>query len=404
MKNRKHPEYCLLGIVLNYPEHWQELKDAGNIFQNALCYKIYEILESVEKFNAQTIRDIVVTGNIHEDEFENVYRADYEVRHFNTYLEHVAINYAKHKYLASAMQIKQNKYKSILELQHDFRRILNELEKVGTSEIITSREIINEMKKTNFKTEKYIRSHIPWIDEQGGYELTDLILIVARPSIGKTTLALNLTLRQLMNEMKAGWISLEVAPKKIVKILIGMQAEINEIRIKMNKISQGEGIRLMEAADKLCNENLMLHKSKSSHIEKIKKSIIKMIKDGAQIIYLDYIQKVKGGQGKTRAEQIGYVSSELKAIALEYEVPIVALAQFNRNLEKEGRKPRLDDIKDSGDIEQDGDIIMFLTIDSILEKTKVNMGVDFAKFRNGHTGKNNAVFEKSLRRIVFCKE
>ena len=404
MKNRKHPEYCLMGIVLNYPEYWEQLKPIGNIFQNALCYRIYEILCTVEKFNNQTIRDIVVTGNIHEDEYDNIYNSLFEVEKFDTYLEHVMIKDAKDKSLKIIREMLSNKHKSILEIRKDFVKIIDRLDKVGTSDIITSHEIIHEMMQPNAKPDKYIKSHIPWIDERGGYQCTDLSYIAARPSVGKTTMALNLiSPHVILENKKAGIISLEMSAKSLVKILISREAEINEYRIRTGQLSPAEGARVMSATEKFYNNNIIFCE-KSGNIEKIKKNCIKMIEMGAEIIYIDYIQEITGGVGGNKNDELGYICRSLKAIARDYETPIVALVQLNRDCERENRKPRKSDLKSSGDLEQSADIIILLSEKSVLSKTKITLNVDIAKYRNGQCGEIEAYFEKSLRRIIFNKE
>ena len=401
MNNRKHPEYCLLGICLNYPEYFENIRHVGNIFQTDLCYRLYEILKNTEKFNAQTIADITKSAGINEADFDNVYNSLYIVEEFHVYLEHIMSAYAKRKLLSSAKELLQNKTKSIIEIRSEIMKIIDTIDTIGADDNITSYQIVHEMLNSKNKT-RYIKSNIPYIDEQGGYEETDYIIVGARSSIGKTTFALNLIRQQILEKRKIGFFSLEVKPKKIMQILMAMEAQLNEYRIKMNSISPLEAEKLVNAASVFYNHNLIF--GTVFDIEKIKKRFVKMIEAGAEIIYVDYLSYITGGKGKSQYEKVSYISQQLKLLAYEYNTPLVTLAQLNRSNEKEGRKPRKSDLRDSGNIEQDADIIILLSEKAVLGKTKIVLNVDIAKYRNGQCGDVEAYFEKSLRQIRFCKE
>lgn len=399
--NRKTTEYCLLGIILNYPDRAEKLRKTGNIFQSTICYKIAEIILLTEKYNSQTIRETCTSCGINETEFENVYNSLFEIEQYNIYFEYVYSFYLETQLRVKVSEYFHAKKRNILDVKKGLYEIINTIDGAETNRNITSKEIVKKFLDTQNEAPKKIKSFVPLIDDNGGLESTDYVILAARPSLGKTTLILNLIRQQIKAGMKVGFFSLEVKPRKIIQILTCMEAEINEWRVKNNMLSQEEGIKIINSMNVFYNEQLIF--GNCFDIEDIKSSSFEMKRAGCEVIYLDYLSYVISRAGKSTYEKVSYISKMLKLLAYELEIPVITLAQLNRSSETGDRKPKPSDLRDSGTIEQDADIIMLLSKQSDISKNKIVLDTEIAKYRNGATGSMKAFFDKSLRSIIFDK-
>jgi replicative DNA helicase len=400
MENRKNPEYCLLGIVLNFPEYFEQIKKNGNIFQSRVCNELYSILESEKKgFNKQTLLETIKTkGMIDESDFYEVYQSEYDESHFKIYYEYVMVNYVRQKLFQNANEIYKKKIKTIDEIKDDLQNLILKLD-IGTdNDNITSKQIIKEM--ANLQSVKLVESEIPYIDKYGGYESTDYVIIAARSSVGKTSFALNLIRMQLLRKMKIGLFSLEVRPDRIMQSLWCIQAGLSEWRLKMKQLTEEEKMKYSNSFEPFYNGNLVF--GRTFNINDMARKVKKMVKENnIQMVYIDYLGFISGGEGKSKYEQVGDISKKLKRIAFDNGIPVICLAQLNRECVKADREPKVSDLRDSGEIEQDADVIILLSEKSVDEQFQALLTVNIAKNRNNPTGKINAFFNKNLRKITF---
>lgn len=226
-----------------------------------------------------------------------------------------------------------------------------------------------------------------------GFQPSDLVLIAARPSMGKTAFVLNVADYVCFHSNKSAVVfSLEMSKGQLVNRLLAQEAKIDAQHIRTGSLDDKEWIALMEGANVIAKSNLIIDDTPSISIGELRSKCRKYKHDfGLDIIIIDYLQLMTGG-GKTdsRQQEISDISRALKALARELNVPVVALSQLSRAVEKrEDHRPVLSDLRESGAIEQDADVVMFLYRDDYYnhETDKKDIAeVIIAKQRNGPIG------------------
>lgn len=216
----------------------------------------------------------------------------------------------------------------------------------------------------------------------------DLIIIGARPGMGKSAMILSLMLNMGLNNDPSILFSLEMAKESLIERLLCQISGVSmhETILKMNMKSNNE--RIEKAIPTLYRLPVYIN-DRASKYNKIEQTIRKSVnKKGIKIAFIDYLQliSVPKDMGENRNQQLGFITRNLKSLAKELNIPIVLLAQLNRGLEQRNNKrPMLSDLRDSGEIEQDADVVMFLYRDEIYNKNSDDKGVaeiDVAKARN----------------------
>lgn len=244
----------------------------------------------------------------------------------------------------------------------------------------------------------------------GGFQKGDLIVIAARPSMGKTALALNVAANiAVKTDSSIGFFSIEMSKHQIMMRLLSLRASIDMSALMTGRkhLNQQEWRALDLAASELGNSKLYIDDSASLSIIEMKTRARRLAREKElDIIFVDYLQlmKVTGEQlrrNDSRAQEVAIISASLKEMAKELQIPVVALAQLNRAPEqrgskKEGTKYQLSDLKESGAIEQDADLIMFLHREEQNDKDTERKGeadLIIAKQRNGPTGRIVLAFQ-----------
>jgi len=226
-----------------------------------------------------------------------------------------------------------------------------------------------------------------------GFQPSDLILIAARPSMGKTAFVLNVADFVCFHSNKSAVVfSLEMSKGQLVNRLLAQEAKIDAQHIRTGTLDDKEWISLMEGANVIAKSNLIIDDTPNISIGELRSKCRKYKHDvGIDVIIIDYLQLMSGG-GKTdsRQQEISDISRSLKALARELNVPVIALSQLSRAVEKrEDHRPVLSDLRESGAIEQDADVVMFLYRDDYYhhETEKKDIAeVIIAKQRNGPIG------------------
>ena len=231
-------------------------------------------------------------------------------------------------------------------------------------------EIIEQVSKTSSSIGEIsgIPSGYNSLDElTDGFNKSDLIVIAARPSMGKTSLALNMASKAALRyNKKIGIFSSEMNQISIVKRMLCSEANVDQSRMRKGILKNEEIERLLREAERLYDTVIVFDDTPNIQILELRSKARRMVMNfGIEIIFIDYLQliTVEDSLKKTpRHEQIAYVSRSLKALARELNIPVVAIAQLNRDIETRGEesRPRLSDLKDSGSIEQDADLILFI--------------------------------------------
>lgn len=210
-----------------------------------------------------------------------------------------------------------------------------------------------------------------FIDESnGGFKRGQLITIAARPGVGKSLLMTDLALKAIKQGYKVGLISLEMIATDIMVRMIASYTNIEYWRIDKAQFQNKEERQVFEkSVTEITNMPLYINDTANMNVFTLRSEAVKLIKEKSiDILFLDYLQLVELGESRNRttSDEIGKISRALKVLAMEFKIPVVALSQLNRDVEKrkgEGRFPVLSDIRSSGSVEQDSDCVMFIHSD-----------------------------------------
>lgn len=264
-----------------------------------------------------------------------------------------------------------------------------------------------------------IPSGIPALDKiLGGWNKTNLIILAARPSVGKSVLAANYAaFAAIHSNVPTVLFSLEMSSNEFLTRIYSAETDIPGDKLKYRNLDSIDWERIQSFRSKISDAPLFLDDTPSISIMELRaKSIRLKQKHDIGLIVIDYLQLMKGqGKSGNREGEIGEISRGLKALAKEIDVPIIALAQLSRELEKRAdKRPMLSDLRESGSIEQDADVVLFLSrpeiydIDQIEINSEilstVNLGVlDVAKHRNGKVGTIPLKFQGHVSKFVDYK-
>ncbi|WP_026506930.1 replicative DNA helicase [Butyrivibrio sp. MC2013] len=230
--------------------------------------------------------------------------------------------------------------------------------------------------------------------DTAGFQPSDLILIAARPSMGKTAFALNIAEYMAFRSGETCAIfSLEMSKEQLVNRLLAMESHVEAQSLRTGKMSDGEWEQLIDSADMIGASNLIIDDTPGISVQELRSKCRKYkIEHDLKIIFIDYLQLMtSGGKGsESRQQEIAEISRSLKALARELNVPVVALSQLSRAVEQRpDHRPMMSDLRESGAIEQDADMVMFIYRDDYYNKDSEKKGIAeiiIAKQRNGPIG------------------
>jgi len=294
------------------------------------------------------------------------------------------------------------------------RAIFEILDKIPSNKIINIADtnVLNEwMKSTQEKSinkKKGIGTGLQTgfnsLDEKfGGFKNSDLIIIAARPAMGKTALALCLCSNQAFNTGKPiGFISLEMSREQLQDRYMSLQSGVFASKISNADLGEYDWDRLNNSIAKIQKEKILIEDSPAQSIDKVRANCRKLVKQfGCIAIYIDYLQLIHASsdqkKNSNREQDISHISRTLKEIARELKIPIFAISQLSRSVETRGgdKKPMLSDLRESGAIEQDADVVIFIyrpeyygikSYEGDGSSTEGIAEIIYAKYRNGQTG------------------
>jgi replicative DNA helicase len=235
----------------------------------------------------------------------------------------------------------------------------------------------------------------------GGFRPANLIVLAARPSMGKTALALGMALNAALDGKTVAIFSLEMSKDEIIGRMLSSAAMVDGQRLRTGRLSQDDWPRIGNAADKLAQCKIFIDDSEGVTVAEMRtKSRRLKSRAGLDLVVIDYIQLMEGMPGRKRDEnrvqELSAISRSLKLMARDLEVPLVILSQLNRSPDQRPDKhPMLSDLRESGAIEQDADMVLMLYRDEYYNKDTEEKGItdlDIAKHRNGPTGRVKLAF------------
>lgn len=240
-----------------------------------------------------------------------------------------------------------------------------------------------------------------------GLQRTDLILIAARPAMGKTAFSLNLVQNAaLKGDASVAVFSLEMSKDQLVQRMLAAQSHVELKKIKTGTLDENDWPRIIDAMAVLSNASIHIDDTPGIKISELRSKCRKLkIEKGLDLILIDYLQLMEGeGNNESRQQEIAKISRSLKIIAKELNCPVVALSQLSRAPEQRAdHRPMLSDLRESGSIEQDADIVMFLYRDEYYhpDSESKNIGeVLIAKNRHGETGSVELVWLGEVQKFA----
>lgn len=241
-----------------------------------------------------------------------------------------------------------------------------------------------------------------------GFQDGELIILAARPSVGKTSLAMNFVEHAAVDhKMSVLFISLEMSRLELAERLLCSRAQVNLHFLRKGRLSSDDTRKLIETGDELGSAPIYIDDTAGQTMLRIagtaRRLKARTDKDGLKMIVIDYLQLVEGDERLTsRYEQITQISRRLKNLARDVGVPVIALSQLNRGAEsREGHRPRMSDLRESGSIEQDADVVLLLHRDDAYDPSDNPGEADLiiAKQRNGPVGEIKLTFQRELTRF-----
>jgi replicative DNA helicase len=229
-----------------------------------------------------------------------------------------------------------------------------------------------------------------------GFQKSDLIILAGRPSMGKTTLAINIAYNAALEFMEefektgikksVGFFSLEMPANQISAKILSIETDINTDKFRKGEINEGEFAKIVAKSDIIAKTPFFIDDTPALTISSIKTRIRRLLKqENAGFIVIDYLQLIHGigeSSKNSRVAEISEITQGLKAIAKEFNIPLLALSQLSRLVEqREDKKPQLSDLRESGSIEQDADIVMFVFRESYYEERRMPSSENVEKMR-----------------------
>ena len=318
--------------------------------------------------------------------------------------------------IANTCYLGKEKTQDILEITE--KKIFDLVQNRGSDEFVPIRQVVlNAIEKI----EKASRTQgsvtgIPtgFIDldyKMSGFQPSDLILVAARPSMGKTAFVLNIAQYMAFhNHVTAAIFSLEMSKEQLVNRLLALESKVDSQNIRTGNLEDEEWAKLIEGANIFGNSNLIIDDKPGISISELRSKCRKYkMEHNLGVIFIDYLQLMTGsGRSESRQQEISEISRSLKALARELHVPVVALSQLSRAVEQRpDHRPMLSDLRESGAIEQDADVVMFIYRDDYYNKDSENKNIAeiiIAKQRNGPIGTVNLVWMPNYTKFVNMKK
>ncbi len=241
----------------------------------------------------------------------------------------------------------------------------------------------------------------------GGLQRSDLLIFAGRPGMGKTSFMLSVALNAARFGSRIAIFTMEMGVEQILQRFISMETGISMQKLRLGQINVQEESRLFEAMDRLSHHNIFIDDTPALTPLQLRTKCRRMAHEtGIDLIIVDYMQLMNAGglYENNRVQEISYISRHLKELARELNVPLFSAAQLSRAVEqRQDKRPQLSDLRESGSIEQDSDVVMFLYRDEVYnEATEFPNQADIivSKHRNGPTGTISLFFDRKITRFL----
>ncbi len=239
----------------------------------------------------------------------------------------------------------------------------------------------------------------------GGLQRSDLIVLAARPTAGKTSLALSVALNVAHQGVPVGIFSLEMSREQLVQRFLAMETEIDSHRLRQGFLSDEEFHQVSEAMGRLSETPIFIDDTPGIPITELRSKARRLHAEAeVELLVVDYLQLIQGRRTENRVQEISEISRALKGLARELDIPVLAISQLSRSVEhRTPHIPVLADLRESGSIEQDADVVMFIYREEMYDRDTDKKGIaeiHIAKHRNGPTGKAYLRFFEQTTRFA----
>ncbi|MBQ9840711.1 MAG: replicative DNA helicase [Erysipelotrichaceae bacterium] len=427
MPNSVDVEQSLLGSMLLYPESVRIAFEKGLVesdFYSNVNQRIFNVIMGIDNEKKPVEITGVVTRLTDLGLLQQVGGMEYLLKlvdmatspaNCEYYISLVQNKAILRRLIESAQEISEegmdlsNDIEDVLDLAE--QKILNVTRSRRTTDFRTGKQVVQVVLKelenlqqnrgltgipTNFERLDYMTN---------GFQRGDLIILAARPSMGKTAFALNLGLNAAtIFDKTVAIFSLEMPSEQLVKRMLSSKGAVQGSKLKNGYLDNRDWNNLYDAAQELQQAKIFLDDSSTIRMSDIFSKCRKLKSEhGLDIVIIDYLQLISGGKKtESRQQEVSEISRNLKQLARELEVPVIALSQLSRKTEQrpgEDKRPILSDLRESGSIEQDADLVMFLHSADYYKKEKPeirSMQVIVAKHRNGAVGDVDLTFEPGI--------
>lgn len=323
--------------------------------------------------------------------------------------------------LRQALQVCQEGIQACQRGEREAHTILDELERrifeVGEARIRGGFVAVSEVARTQLQQIENAQSHSGRLTGlatgfadfdrlTNGLQPSDLIIVAARPSAGKTAFCLNIAQYAAIQESKrVGIFSLEMSKESLVMRLLCAQSRVDSQRLRSGYLSREEWRKLAGALQELTTAPIFIDDTPAISVAEMRAKARRLkAQYGLDLLIVDYLQLVRGrGRHENRQAEVSQISRDLKGLAKELDIPLIALSQLSRATEnRSDHRPMLSDLRESGSIEQDADVVAFIFREEMYNPTEDNAGraeLIVAKQRNGPTGTVDLAFIKACTRF-----
>jgi replicative DNA helicase len=244
----------------------------------------------------------------------------------------------------------------------------------------------------------------------GGFQRSDLIIIAGRPSMGKTSFSLNIAHNVAKQNLTVAIFSLEMSKEQLSQRLLATEANIESNRLRSGRLAQNDLEKIIDAMSNLSILPIYIDDSSSLTVTQMRSQVRRLQasqKGQLGLVLLDYLQLMDGGSDN-RVQELSRITRSLKGLAREVNVPVIALSQLSRAVEsRNNKRPMMSDLRESGSIEQDADLVMMLYRDEYYNPDTPDRGVAeviVTKHRNGPTGAIKLLFQAGQTRFVNLQQ
>ena len=302
---------------------------------------------------------------------------------------------------------------------NDFEnKLFNLTNEIKPQKVFSSAELLNDIffelkEKALNPTASGLASGFYDLDSlTQGFQNSDLIIIAGRPSMGKTALSLNISLNIIKNSnLPVLFFSLEMSKKQIMYRLLSMEADINQMRLRSGKLDQNDWFKVNKVIQIISKLPFFIDDTSDLSIQNIKSRLKTILfeQNKVGLIIIDYLQLMQSSKSRTenRVQELSQITRSLKILAREFNIPIIALSQLSRNVENRmDKKPILSDLRESGSIEQDADLVLMLYRNlendskNVMNQNSQLIELIIAKQRNGPVGSIELKFDEKRNKFI----